>query len=158
MLEENLRKKLKQRKNKLKICKLMIIAVIIISISVCTIRIDGINILAKAKSILLAETTISVNSDTNAYLANKINSKAKIVGGYNHFLALGVDGKVYTWGYNGYGQLSTGNTANSASPVCMNIDNVIDIAASGHYSLLLKNNGTEYKEYIIQERGVKYAN
>ena len=36
---------------------------------------------------------------------------------YTHVVALTTDNKLYTWGYNGYGQLGSGNTSDAYSPV-----------------------------------------
>lgn len=40
-----------------------------------------------------------------------------ISAGNYHSIALDKDGNVYTWGYNGYGQLGLGNTTNTVLPV-----------------------------------------
>ena len=40
----------------------------------------------------------------------------QIIGGYYHVLALTDDGKLYTWGCNGNGQLGIGNTNTSNVP------------------------------------------
>ena len=37
--------------------------------------------------------------------------------GYSHSLALSDDGKVFGWGANSYGQLGSGNKANSVTPL-----------------------------------------
>ena len=41
---------------------------------------------------------------------------AKIVGGYNHYVALKGNGTVWTWGRNNYGQLGLGDTTNRTEP------------------------------------------
>ena len=37
--------------------------------------------------------------------------------GREYFLAVDYDGFIYSWGYNGYGQLGLGNTSNQLLPV-----------------------------------------
>ncbi len=66
----------------------------------------------------------------------------KIVGGANHYVALKADGTVWTWGYNGYGQLGIGNTTNQLEPVKTTMSDVIDIAAGTNYTAVLKKDGT----------------
>lgn len=58
---------------------------------------------------------VQVKIDESTNLTNVI----KISAGTNHVLALTKDGKVYSWGANGYGNLGIGNTENSnyAKPV-----------------------------------------
>ena len=72
---------------------------------------------------------------------NKITN-AKIVGGYNFFVTLAEDGKVYGWGQNNYGQLATGDTKNITKPVYMGIDNVVDVDAGAYFTIALKADGT----------------
>ena len=56
-----------------------------------------------------------------------------IEGGMNHSLAIGNDGKLYAWGYNGQGQLGTGDTnlTKQYSPVrVLGVNGVGDLALS----------------------------
>lgn len=101
----------------------------------------GFKLINKNGNAVEQKMSISVNGANNEILKNKITS-AKIVGGYNHFIVLNADGKVYGWGYNGYGQLGLGNTSNYTTPVYLNMDNVIDITARGNYTAILKKDGT----------------
>ena len=66
----------------------------------------------------------------------------KIVGGFNNFISLSADGKVYGWGDNSSGQLATGDTTNQTKPVFMGIDNAKDIAAGSYFTVVLKKDGT----------------
>jgi RCC1 and BTB domain-containing protein len=63
-------------------------------------------------------------------------------------LALSDEGDLYGWGANSYGQLGTGNKANSCSPtrVAEDIGRVIDIAAShyNHISAAITQDSTVY--------------
>ena len=101
----------------------------------------GFKLINKNGNAVEQKMSISVNGANNEILKNKITS-AKIVGGYNHFIVLNADGKVYGWGYNGCGQLGLGNTSNYTTPVYLNMDNVIDITARGNYTAILKKDGT----------------
>jgi alpha-tubulin suppressor-like RCC1 family protein len=68
-----------------------------------------------------------------------------ISGGFfaNHALALRSDGTVWAWGDNTYGELGTGNTISSYSPVQVpNLGGVIAISAGTGFSLALKSDGT----------------
>jgi len=47
------------------------------------------------------------------------------------FFALDDAGKVWAWGYNGYGQLAIGNSVTQPQPYLTSITNVVDIQASG---------------------------
>lgn len=68
-----------------------------------------------------------------------------VAAGQNHSLALKSDGTVWAWGSNGYGQLGTGNTTNSAVPVQVSgLSGVKAIAAGANHSLALKNDGTAW--------------
>ena len=72
---------------------------------------------------------VQVRIDENTYLTNV----RKISVGMEWATALTLDGKVYTWGYNGYGQLAQGDTTNlfyaKQAKIDENtyIENVIDI-------------------------------
>lgn len=69
-------------------------------------------------------------------------TRPKVVGGANHYVALKANGSVFTWGYNGNGQLGLGNTVNQTSPVYANMDHVIDVAAGANFTAVLKEDGT----------------
>ncbi|MFA6285846.1 MAG: chitobiase/beta-hexosaminidase C-terminal domain-containing protein [Opitutaceae bacterium] len=63
--------------------------------------------------------------------------------GYYHGLALKSDGTVWAWGYNGSGQLGTGNTTSSNTPVRSGtITSVVAIAAGQWHNLVLQSNGS----------------
>lgn len=59
--------------------------------------------------------------DENTYLTNIV----QISSGYNHSVALGTDGSIYTWGANDKGQL--GNGANDNSNIAIKIDGINDV-------------------------------
>ena len=90
---------------------------------------------ATEKEIKLTDIYESLQSESAAVTP-------KIVGGYNYFVSLSADGKVYGWGENSYGQLGTGDTNNQKEPVYMGIDNAIDVAAGSYFNVVLKADGT----------------
>ena len=57
-------------------------------------------------------------------------------------VALKSDGTVWTFGYNGYGQLGLGDTAKRTEPTKVEIEGIIDIACGTNHVLLLKQDGT----------------
>ncbi len=66
----------------------------------------------------------------------------KVVGGANHYVALKADGTVWTWGYNGNGQLGLGNTLNQLEPMFTGMENVMDVAAGANFTAVLKKDRT----------------
>jgi alpha-tubulin suppressor-like RCC1 family protein len=62
-----------------------------------------------------------------------------ISAGFYHNLALDSAGKLYAWGMNSYGQLGTGNTTNSPTPVSVasSMYSISKIAAAGYHSLAI---------------------
>ena len=70
-----------------------------------------------------------------------------IAAGEEHTLAIGSDGKVYAWGYNGYGQLGNSSTTDSPTPVTVRLPpgiTPISIAAGGSHSLAIGSDGKLY--------------
>lgn len=67
----------------------------------------------------------------------------KITAGDYHTCALMNDATVWCWGYNFWGQLGTGNTLESSSPVQVpGLSNVSDIGTGFAHTCALINNGT----------------
>lgn len=117
---------------------LLATALLLVIVAVQAVFSDKVTLLfsnARQTDIALGETDTSLTSE------NKV-ATPKIVGGYNYFISLTADGKVYGWGENSYGQLATGDTKNQTKPVYMGIDNVIDIAAGTYFNVILKADGT----------------
>lgn len=63
--------------------------------------------------------------------------------GSNHGLLL-VDGKVYSWGSNKYGQLGLGHYEKAITPQKINLENIISIKCGSEYSLALDTYGNVY--------------
>lgn len=71
-----------------------------------------------------------------------------ISAGDTHSLALGNDGKLYSWGCNEDGQLGDGTKTNRRTPVAVNlpfgVNSFTALSAGGNYNLGLGNNGKLY--------------
>ncbi len=97
-----------------------------------------------------ANRTLPVPVFTSGVLSGK--TVIAIAAGYTHSVALTSDGKVYTWGYNGYGELGTGTAnwvANSA-PVAVAMDGalsgktVVAVLATGNCTFSITSDGQLY--------------
>src|SRR5438477_389666 len=72
-----------------------------------------------------------------------VRTVAELAGGGNHTIALKQDGTVWTWGYNGYGQLGDGTTTQRVIPVQVSsLSGMTGVAAGLYFSLALKSDGT----------------
>lgn len=66
-----------------------------------------------------------------------------IAAGNAHSLALKSDGTVWSWGWNGEGELGDGTRTTKAAPVqVIGLNGVVAIAAGGFHNLALKSDGT----------------
>lgn len=89
----------------------------------------------------------NVAISTNAFQTLRFK---RVSSGGDHSLGLTYDGKVYAWGYNTSGQLGTGSTTNSITPMPVDTSgvlagkNIIAIAAGGSHSLALDSAGKVY--------------
>ena len=95
------------------------------------------------------ESTVPVAIDVSGVLSGK--TITAVAAGQLHTIALASDGKVYTWGYNGYGQLGNGNNTESTIPVAVDVSGVLSgktiTAVDGggwYYSVALASDGTVY--------------
>ena len=86
------------------------------------------------------EAVSSVGHGTTLQFKLSFLMDPAIAGGYLHSLAV-QNGGVYAWGYNGRGQLGSGNTADSSTPMPINSlsSGVTAIAGGGLHSLALQN-------------------
>ena len=70
-----------------------------------------------------------------------------VAAGDDHSLALGSNGTLYAWGYNGYGQLGNGTATNEDTPVTVTFPagvSVTAISAGTNFSLALGSDGNVY--------------
>jgi hypothetical protein len=69
-----------------------------------------------------------------------------VAAGPHHGLALGWDGRVYSWGGNGYGQLGHGDERDRPSPALMEgLESVRSMAASNSFSLVVTQSGAVFQ-------------
>jgi alpha-tubulin suppressor-like RCC1 family protein len=72
-----------------------------------------------------------------------LTGATSVFAGCSHNLALMDDGTVWTWGWNGEGQLGNGTTVQSATPVQVTwLDDITAISAGMAHSLALRNDDT----------------
>ena len=95
-----------------------------------------------------SEVPICISDKENELKGKKIIS---ISAGGGHTVAIDEEGKVYTWGFNYYGQLGDGTTTNSVLPICIsNKENelkgkkIISISAGGGHTVVLDEEGKVY--------------
>ena len=70
-----------------------------------------------------------------------------VAAGDDHSLALGSNGTLYAWGYNGFGQLGNGTTTNEDTPVAVDFPAGVTataISAGTYFSLALGSDGNVY--------------
>ncbi len=70
-----------------------------------------------------------------------------VAAGQVHSLAIGSDGKIYSWGNNYYGQLGNGTTTTSLTPVAITLSNGVTATAIGAgfgHSLAIGSDGKTY--------------
>ncbi|HXQ63077.1 MAG TPA: MBG domain-containing protein, partial [Acidimicrobiales bacterium] len=90
--------------------------------------------------------TNSQSSPVTVSLPGGATTTAVAAGGY-HTLAIGSDGNLYAWGDNGFGQLGTGNTNSSSSPVVVTLPGGVhatEIAAGEYDSFAVGSDGRVY--------------
>ncbi|MHB8337062.1 MAG: RCC1 domain-containing protein, partial [Ignavibacteriaceae bacterium] len=85
--------------------------------------------------------TTQQNTPVKVTLPSGVTSWTAVVSGWFHSLAIGSDGSIYTWGYNGYGQLGIGNTTNQSTPAKVPLPNGVTswkaMAGGAYYSLAM---------------------
>ncbi|MCX7759483.1 MAG: stalk domain-containing protein, partial [bacterium] len=86
-------------------------------------------------------TPVLVNNLSQIY-SSQVGNKV-IAAGNNHSLALRVDGTVWAWGDNTYGQLGDGTNISKSEPVEVpGLHSIIGIAAGENHSMALQADGT----------------
>jgi alpha-tubulin suppressor-like RCC1 family protein len=99
----------------------------------------------------LSLDTVDEKYHSNAYYhvtfsfttVTNFTAQAKLSSGLAHTLALAVNGTVWAWGWNQYGQLGDGTANNRTTPVQVpGLSNIIAVAAGGDHSLAIKSDGT----------------
>ncbi len=87
----------------------------------------------------------TTNSSTPVQVTGITGTVTAIAAGAYHSLALTSDGKVWSWGWNYYGQLGNGTTTNSTRPVQVSsVTGITAIAAGYYHSLALASNGNVF--------------
>ncbi len=86
-----------------------------------------------------------------SYFDNKAVTRVIGAGGnYGYFHAVADDGSVYAWGYNGYGQLGNGNTAQQTTPAPIAIATPVKYVRS-------TGSGSYGTTYFLCENGDVYS-
>ncbi|HZT12763.1 MAG TPA: hypothetical protein VFA29_08165 [Candidatus Baltobacteraceae bacterium] len=89
-------------------------------------------------------TTTGCNCIDSPVQANVPAAVTQISAGGRHTAALGSDGTVWTWGWNRYGQLGDGTTADSDLPVLVNGVSASAISAGFYHTLAIGTDGNVY--------------
>ena len=91
-------------------------------------------------------TTTQRNSPVAVTLASGVSATAVSAGNF-HSLAVGSNGKVYAWGFNGNGQLGDGTTDNKNSPIAVTLASGVSataVSAGNAHSLAVGSDGKVY--------------
>jgi len=91
-------------------------------------------------------TTTDSNTPAMVNLPTGVTATAVAAGRY-HSLAIGSDGKVYAWGYNGSGQMGNGTNTESHTPVMVSLPSDVTataVAAGDDHSLAIGSDGKIY--------------
>ena len=87
-------------------------------------------------------TTIDQTANA-AVQVSGLNNVISITGGQRHSMALKDDGTVWTWGWNGLGQLGNNTLIDELTPIQVpGLDSVIEIAAGSHHCMAKRSDST----------------
>ncbi len=89
-------------------------------------------------------------------LNGNLNNVVQVAAGWGHSLALRQDGIVWTWGYNTYGALGTGNSYSWGIPTQSLLTNQTYIAAGSEHSLSVRAVKRNTK-IVLPNRVLQYA-
>jgi len=68
---------------------------------------------------------------------------SKVATGFYHSASIKTDGALWAWGYNAYGQLGNGATANVSSPVQIGaLTTWANVSCGGYFTIAVKTDGT----------------
>ncbi|WP_243310361.1 C10 family peptidase [Fundidesulfovibrio agrisoli] len=91
----------------------------------------------------LGVPSASLASSNTAVKVPSISGIRSVSSGKGYSLALKVDGMVWSWGGNQFGQLGLGNTTDQSAPSLIpNLSNVANVSANAQHSLALMLDGT----------------
>jgi len=77
------------------------------------------------------------------FLPQYLSGIKQVSAGGQHSLCVGTNGTVWSWGYNGFGQLGDGTTANLYMATNLTtLTGITNVSAGGQHSLALGTNGT----------------
>ncbi|GBC61093.1 hypothetical protein DENIS_2053 [Desulfonema ishimotonii] len=84
----------------------------------------------------------TTDSSTPVQVTGLTGVSAVAEGGAHHFVALKTDGTVWTWGWNGYGQLGDGTTTDSSTPGQVpGLSGISAIASGNIHTIAVKTDG-----------------
>ena len=90
-------------------------------------------------------TTSGFPGRADAQAVSGLSGVIAIAAGDNHAAAVKGDGTVWTWGYNGYGQLGDGSGTDRSAPVQVSgLSGVTMVSAGMNYTIARKGDGTAW--------------
>ena len=110
-------------------------------------------VLQASRQAILADNGTVWTLEASPNKLEAINNIVEVVSGGNYYAALEGSGKVYVWGYNGYGQLSQNNKTNIqdkqtakiiVEDELVDLENIVEIAKGGNTLLFLDKSGNLY--------------
>src|ERR1700749_2521808 len=85
----------------------------------------------------------AIDRSTPVAVAQLVGALNVVSSGSYHGAPVKTDGSVWTWGYNGYGQLGSGNTFSRETPFpVLGLTNAVSVAVGNYHTLVLKSDGT----------------
>jgi alpha-tubulin suppressor-like RCC1 family protein len=85
----------------------------------------------------------AANIRTTPVQAAGLTSMAVVSTGWYHSIGLKTDGTVWTWGYNGEGELGNGGTSQQPTPLQVSsLTGVVAVSAGARHSVVVKSDGT----------------